>query len=348
MNSDDNYSRWRSDKRFRLRVVVILLPALIALALILYKTLTPKAESFIEFQITIIIVAMMVFSVMGILMLYLQTGFRRTSSRETAYQQHDDMFSDIRHRLKRLDDRESNIVAMLDQRLKEVNERLQAGNGLSQVMSDEDRASLVETIRARLVNESADQVLSAMQARVEEQAVRDTRTKMLNRQFTDSIQRLQQEVSALSRRGNLNLVLGILTTVTGLSILGYYVFHVQPSGQDPWLFTTHFLPRLTLVLFIEIFAYFFLRLYKSSLMEIKYFQNEITNLEAKFIALSIALESDNQETSDEVIAELSRTERNHILDKGQTTVELERARADKDVLSDFVAKVLALMGKATD
>lgn len=92
--------------------------------------------------------------------------------------------------------------------------------------------------------------------------------------------------------------LGILTTVTGLSILGYYVFHAQPSGQDPWLFTTHFLPRLTLVVFIEIFAYFFLRLYKSSLTEIKYFQNEMTNIEAKFIALYIALESDNQETRD--------------------------------------------------
>lgn len=167
-------------------------------------------------------------------------------------------------------------------------------------------------------------------------------------QFSDTLQRLQKQVSALGRRGYLNLVIGILTTIAGLLILGFYVFREHLPEQDPWRFTSDFISRLTLVLFIEAFAYFFLNLYKSSLTEIKYFQNEITNLEAKFIALSVSIDSGSQKTRDVVIAELCHTERNHILNKGQTTVELERARADKDILSDFVAKVLTMIDKVTD
>lgn len=40
---------------------------------------------------------------------------------------------------------------------------------------------------------------------------------------------------------------------------------------------------------IELFAYFFLSLYRTSLQKIKYFQNELTNIEAKQIALRAAL-----------------------------------------------------------
>jgi len=39
---------------------------------------------------------------------------------------------------------------------------------------------------------------------------------------------------------------------------------------------------------IELFAYFFLKLYKSDLSEIKYFQNELTNVEMRYAAVRLA------------------------------------------------------------
>jgi hypothetical protein len=39
---------------------------------------------------------------------------------------------------------------------------------------------------------------------------------------------------------------------------------------------TEFSPRLSLVIVVELFAYFFLGLYKSNLQEIKYFQRHST------------------------------------------------------------------------
>ena len=93
---------------------------------------------------------------------------------------------------------------------------------------------------------------------------------------------------------------------------------------------TVFGPRLALALFLQVFAYFFLKLYRTSLAEIKYFQNEITNIEAKHLALTTAIQSSNTEYLKEVIGGLLATERNHILSKDQTTVELEKARLDTD------------------
>jgi hypothetical protein len=46
---------------------------------------------------------------------------------------------------------------------------------------------------------------------------------------------------------------------------------------------------------MQVFAYFFLRLYRYILFEIKYFHNELTNIEQKCLALDVALEADNSD-----------------------------------------------------
>ena len=43
-----------------------------------------------------------------------------------------------------------------------------------------------------------------------------------------------------------------------------------------------------MAIFIEVFSFFFLKLYKSGLADILYYQNELTNLESKFLALELA------------------------------------------------------------
>lgn len=107
----------------------------------------------------------------------------------------------------------------------------------------------------------------------------------------------------------------------------------------------HFGPRLTLALFLQIFAYFFLRLYKSSLSEIKYYQNELTNIETKRLALNVALRKDGTDLLKEVVTNLLATERNHILTKDQTTVELEKARLEKDQTSKLLKVLPSLLSK---
>jgi hypothetical protein len=70
--------------------------------------------------------------------------------------------------------------------------------------------------------------------------------------------------------------------------------------------------RISLVAFIEIFAYFFLRLYRYSIFEIKYFQNETTNAEFRVVALEAALLTEDKEIIKKICADMSKTERNFI------------------------------------
>jgi len=345
IGDEEDYSRWKVDKSFRLRVVVFVIPGVVALLLVFFRIISPEYSTTLDLRVSIATVLMMLISAIGLLMLYLQTGFRRSSASDSNYVGHDHRLINIFKQLEDLKFREKHQYSELAKMMQDFDQRLQSVSSGPDMLSDQNRADLITTIKNRLEAESADQVLATIQSRVEERVVQESRSKNLERQFSGSLERLTREIAALSRRGNLNLVLGIMTTVVGLGILGYYVFYDQASGQNPWLFTSHFLPRLTLVIFIEIFAYFFLRLYKSSLIEIKYFQNEMTNLESRFIALVIALEVSEAPTLDSVIIELGKTERNHVLQKGQTTLRLERAKADKDILSDFVSKALALLGK---
>ena len=103
--------------------------------------------------------------------------------------------------------------------------------------------------------------------------------------------------------------------------------------------------RLPIVLPIELIAFLFLRLYKASLLDITYYQNELTNLEMKVGALVVALARDDQELAREVTRPLATTEWNFVLKKDETTIDLEKLRRDKDLTEDARELHLKLIDK---
>jgi len=102
-------------------------------------------------------------------------------------------------------------------------------------------------------------------------------------------------------------------------------------------------PKISFVVVVELFAYFFLKLYKNGFDEVKYFQNELTNIDSKVLGIKFLKDVRNEELMAEVIKSLMATERNFVLEKGQTTVSLEKERigmeAEKN-LSDALKDVL--------
>ncbi len=95
-------------------------------------------------------------------------------------------------------------------------------------------------------------------------------------------------------------------------------------------------PTFSLVLFIELFAYFFLRLYREGLSEMKYYQNELTNIESKLIAVEIALIKEDNESLKLTLDILSQTERNFILKKGETTAGLEHSKSELKYIQNIL------------
>lgn len=150
-------------------------------------------------------------------------------------------------------------------------------------------------------------------------------------------ERLNRHINHLKKSGSVYLIIGLITIIIGVFVL--YEIFMGSSGLD----ALGYFSRLSIVIFIEIAAFFFLRLHSANLLEIKYFHNELSNIDAKMIALKVALLKNDSDTLKFILKELMRTERNQLLKKGETTVELEKIRFDREgekSLVDTITKIL--------
>ncbi|MFI8980461.1 hypothetical protein [Ectopseudomonas khazarica] len=216
-------------------------------------------------------------------------------------------------------------LSRLEGKFTGVMEKIQNGVSGEGLFSDEEKAKILSDLSSKLESEAVDEYYSRLSARIEA----SSKYKQLEGIFLETSSRLKAEVESQSSRGNINLFLGIITTLAGISVLGYSVL-TAPDVRDGVELASHFIPRLSLVLIIEIFSYFFLRLYKQSLDEIKYFQNEITNVESRYLGLRLACEMSIEEGVANTVNQLISTERNFVLEKGQTTTQLELKRLDHE------------------
>ena len=110
--------------------------------------------------------------------------------------------------------------------------------------------------------------------------------------YGDAVKRLSQEIEKLSRRANLNLVIGVLTTASAVGLLVYMVLGNEHVFSDVAGLMSYYIPRVTIVILVETFSFFFLRLYKSNLEEIKYYQSQITDINKNQIAHNVAVFSE--------------------------------------------------------
>lgn len=142
-------------------------------------------------------------------------------------------------------------------------------------------------------------------------------------------ERLSNEIKAIGQRGNNNLIIGSIVAFLGCLLLLWFIYEVNNKELEGWNLLNAILPRLSIVMIIEVFSFFFLKLYKESIDRIRYYHNELTNIQSKKTALLIAcmVENDNEHKKS-LIENLISVERNIFLKKGETTIELEKIRMD--------------------
>jgi hypothetical protein len=161
--------------------------------------------------------------------------------------------------------------------------------------------------------------------------------------IAESVARIQDAVRNQGLRGNLNLMLGCATAVAGVTLLTYTIYFSPQPPETVTAFLLTFIPRLSIVAIVEVFAYFFLRLYKASIAEIKYFQNEATNLEARHAAIRLAMEKGDSALIAQVTTQLMQVERNPLLTAGTSTWELEREKLDHNVVSLSIPQIVEVV-----
>jgi len=213
----------------------------------------------------------------------------------------------------------------------------------SALISEEEKANIISGIELHVKNDVNSTLLKNIEDRFSDEYKKNGYLKNLRSQFEITRARLTDEIISLGRRGNVNLAIGVITTIAAVGILASTVISGGATLKGEALLS-YYLPRFTLSVFIEIFSFFFLKLYKSGLSEIKYFQNELTNAEFKFIATEQSIALGCKDSTKYVIEELSRTERNFKLSKGESTVELEKDKAERNSMNsvlDTVTKIVA-------
>lgn len=206
-------------------------------------------------------------------------------------------------------------------------------------LNEQERKKFVELILTDARKTFTEQSLQTLRDEIKRVDKSNQKIDGIDSASRSSRERLLREIDSLSKRANINLIFGTITTLVGLVILGYVVFTYGGSQTDWVSILAHFIPRVSLVLFIELFAFFFLRLYRNSLLDIKYFQNELTNVEARFSAATVAVALEDKEMLTVILKSLAETERNGILLSGQSTVEIEKAKLEGDALCKVLDRV---------
>jgi hypothetical protein len=183
-------------------------------------------------------------------------------------------------------------------------------------------------------------------AKLRADAIANDHIARIRKIASDMYGRLREEVDALARRSNLNLVIGIAISLVGIGLLAWFVVVSTTeitSGQDATHLAMRMVIRVSLALFVQVFAYFFLRLYRYGIFEIKFFQNEITAIELKVMALETALQSGDKKAVEKIALEMSRSERNTILKKGERSITADRDDAEREYDKGVGAKLDKLL-----
>lgn len=163
-------------------------------------------------------------------------------------------------------------------------------------------------------------------------------------ELTPLTKNIEKYIDRIQRNSIVNLFIGIIGTIAAITILAFAILTNKQFGnlQD---FFIHFLPRFTFVVFIQLFAFFFLKLYKNNLEDAKYFQNELTNLTAKSSSIKISYLLGNEDKVAEIIKELATTERNFKLTKDETTIGLEKAKLDSEFDKSLIDQFKDILNK---
>lgn len=285
------------------------------------------------------------FGVFG--MLYLQSGQKQlttdVTARDAALEANNQELNEIKAQLK-----------SFTEHLKTVEEKLPTDVDLA--FRDLDQEVAIRSVTQHIGADAIKAIFAAESKAFEQTLTKDLLSKIGSNAGNIIVDRLMREIKDLRLRSNLNLLIGMIITLIGLYLLWMTVSIVDTSAalkslaNDPSSTDTTFLrnlvlplaPRILLVIFIEIFAYFFLRLYRDGLSEIKYFQNELTNIQSKVLAVEMAFISGEKASMPAAFSALSQTERNFILQKDQTTVELEKAKSESELTRTVLKAIPSL------
>lgn len=180
--------------------------------------------------------------------------------------------------------------------------------------------------------------------RKQEEIQNDTHSEIYN-VFENIQERLKEECDRLNRQALINLFLCFFIAFSLMSFITYTSIMTSEIKNDNTfqVFLIKYIPRIIAITSLLTMFLYFTKLYKTNIIDVKYYQNELTNVEIKQISLKTALLNGDKEIINKVITDFSNIERNLIMNKEQTTNEIERIKIENEINKDYLNKVWELL-----
>jgi hypothetical protein len=163
--------------------------------------------------------------------------------------------------------------------------------------------------------------------------------------FEDMQTRLKDECNRLNKHAIINLFLCFFIAFVLMSFIAYTsVFSTEINNSNTFqIFIIKFLPRIVAIISLLTMFLYFAKLYKTNIIDVKYYQNELTNIEIKQASLQTALINEDKDLINKVTYDMSTVDRNKVITKDQTTSEIERLKLENEVNKDYLNKVWELL-----
>lgn len=205
--------------------------------------------------------------------------------------------------------------------------------------TQEQVSKLHAEIENRLKDDSALKFIDGIKNTIRNQAV----FTPLDFIFNGAIDNLQKNASKTRSYAVVNLFIGIVISGFAITLLVYSALYMPSAGEeDLWVYLSS---RLAVSLSAQLLALFFLKLYKNNLSELKYIQNEVTNFEAKKIAVMLSYDF-SEKNKMSVVSNLMSTERNYILDKDKSTAHLEQLKLENSDSNSYLKVIEGLIASS--
>lgn len=244
----------------------------------------------------------------------------------------------------------SERIVGIEERIRELQRTLTTLAIPESTLSEEEIRSEIRRATTEILS---DNTFSELEAPLQERARVYARKAVVKEAIAPIIARLMDQLQVNAKRANLNLVLGVFAGVAGIILLIYITVsnlgmmapHDGANMTELARLLIALAPRIGSAIVIELFAFYFLGLYRSSLPEAKYYQNELTTLQTRFASLEVALSSECQKAVEASLLALGSLDRNHVLEVGQTTAEIERFKTENSALRAFVEQLAQVVSR---
>jgi hypothetical protein len=181
-------------------------------------------------------------------------------------------------------------------------------------------------------------------------------------EFRQYLFRSGAAASTAQRRPNALLFIGTIIALVGLVFFfvtlpgaGRGLIVVQtasgqanPGHEDFWSSGIQLLPRLLMLVFIQVLAGFFLRQYRASMEDFRYYESILRHREAQYLSYVLRKQSGDRKSMALFAKEIMEDRPLGMLARGQTTTTLEAQRLATNEFASFYEKLAELAMAAKD